>query len=98
MYNCLFDPTYYFSNTAQSYSVALALIQMRFFFLFSVPPPLGDVLRMYREKDIAEFTPLSINSNSRVYMSLCNLCVLTPPLVSSLAIRQTICLESVSSR
>mmetsp|Transcript_66512 Transcript_66512/g.107947 ORF Transcript_66512/g.107947 Transcript_66512/m.107947 type:complete len:90 (-) Transcript_66512:560-829(-) len=53
---------------------------MRFFFLFSVPPPLGDVLRMYREMDIVEFTPLSINSNSRVYMSLCNLCVLTPPL------------------
>ena len=33
--------------------------------------PLGNVLRMYREMDIAEFTPLSINSNSRVYMSLC---------------------------
>jgi len=43
---------------------------MRVFFLFNVPPPLGDVLRMYREMDIAEFTPLSINSNSRVYMSL----------------------------
>jgi len=35
---------------------------------------------MYREMDIAEFTPLSINSNSRVFVSLCNLCVLTPPL------------------
>ena len=66
VYNCLFDPTYYFSSTAQSCSVTLVLIQMRVFFLFNVPPPLGDVLRMYREMDIAEFTPLSINSNSRV--------------------------------
>ena len=71
VYNCLFDPTHYFSSTAQSCSVALALIQMSVFFLFSVPPPLGDVLRIYREMNIAEFTPLSINSNSRVYMSLC---------------------------
>ena len=80
VYNCLFDPTYYFSSTAQSCSVALVLFQMSFSFLFSVPPPLGDVLRMYREMDNAEFTPLSINSNSRVYMSTYNLCVLTPPL------------------
>ena len=44
-------------------------------FSFSGPPPSIVVLKNMVEMDIVEFTPLQINSNSRISMPLYNLCV-----------------------